>query len=237
MRLTEVTKSYVTRAGVVPALRDVTLTSDPARMTAVMGPSGSGKSTLLQCAAGLDRPSGGSIMLAGQDLATLDEEELAVVRREHLGFIFQAFNLVPMLTVAENIVLPVRLAGRRVRSSEVTAALSGVGLSGLEHRYPGELSGGQQQRTAIARTLLAKPDILFADEPTGALDVRTGRQILGLLREAVDRHGQTVVMVTHDPAAAAVADRVVYLVDGKIAGESHDPAVGDIMGAIAQWDG
>ncbi|MFB9554581.1 ABC transporter ATP-binding protein [Streptomyces roseoviridis] len=188
-----------------------------------MGPSGSGKSTLLQCAAGLDRPTAGSVEIDGVPLAGLSERRLTLLRRDRIGFVFQSFNLLPSLTAAQNVALPLRLAGRRPSRTEVREVLARVGLAGRERHRPGELSGGQQQRVALARALITRPAVLFGDEPTGALDSTTGREVLSMLRELVDRDGQTVVMVTHDPMAAARADRVVFLVDGRLAGELHAP--------------
>ena len=210
----------------VVALDRVTLDFPRGSFTAVMGPSGSGKSTLLQCAAGLDRPDSGTVTLDGQDLSALDERRLTELRRERIGFVFQAFNLLPALTVAENVALPLRLAGRRPGRVEVAAALARVGLRERRHHRPGELSGGQQQRVAIARALITRPAVVFADEPTGALDTGTAQEVLELLRAAVDDGGQTVIVVTHDPVAAAYADRVVFLADGRTVGELRgaDPA-------------
>ncbi|MFJ8661069.1 ABC transporter ATP-binding protein [Streptomyces sp. NPDC093795] len=190
-----------------------------------MGPSGSGKSTLLQCAAGLDRPTAGRVEVGGTALEGLSERRLTLLRRERIGFVFQSFNLLPSLTAAQNVALPLRLAGRRPSRTEVREALARVGLAGRKRHRPGELSGGQQQRVAIARALITRPAVLFGDEPTGALDSTTSREVLDMLRELVDRDGQTIVMVTHDPVAAARADRVVFLVDGRVAGELHAPTV------------
>jgi putative ABC transport system ATP-binding protein len=183
-----------------------------------MGPSGSGKSTLLQCAAGLDRPDSGTVVVDGTELGTLGEAGLARLRRTRIGFVFQAFNLLPMLTAEQNVGLPLRLAGRRPGRATVRGALAAVGLAGRERHRPDALSGGQQQRVAIARALVTEPAVVFADEPTGALDSTSGAEILGLLRRLVDS-GQTVVMVTHDPVAAAASDRVLTLTDGRIVGD------------------
>lgn len=207
----------------VVALDDVSITLDRGTFTAVMGPSGSGKSTLLQCAAGLDRPTSGSVRLDGVDLGSLGERRLTRLRRERIGFVFQAFNLLPSLTVLDNVALPLRLAGRRAGKAEVLAALERVGLAARHHHRPHELSGGQQQRVAIARALVTRPAVVFGDEPTGALDTRTARDVLTLLRDSVHQGGQTVVMVTHDPNAAAYADRVVFLCDGRLAGSLDKP--------------
>ncbi|MGW1247942.1 ABC transporter ATP-binding protein [Streptomyces sp. NPDC002535] len=209
----------------VRALDGVDLDFGAGTFTAVMGPSGSGKSTLLQCAAGLDRPTSGRVEVGGVSLEGLSERRLTLLRRDRIGFVFQSFNLLPALTAAQNVALPLRLAGRRPSRTEVREALARVGLAGRERHRPGELSGGQQQRVAIARALITRPAVLFGDEPTGALDSTTSREVLDMLRELVDRNGQTIVMVTHDPVAAARADRVVFLVDGRVAGELQAPTV------------
>ncbi|SDL03186.1 putative ABC transport system ATP-binding protein [Nonomuraea maritima] len=219
--LTSVTKQY---AHGVTALDDVTIGFAPGTFTAVMGPSGSGKSTMLQCAAGLDRPSAGQVVIDGRDLATLKDRELTLLRRDRIGFIFQSFNLLPSLTAEQNVGLPLRLAGRRPDRALIRQSLAAVGLAERGSHRPGELSGGQQQRVAIARALVTRPAVLFADEPTGALDANTSRQVLQLLRTLVDKHAQTIVMVTHDAVAASYADRVVFLADGRVYGELHDPS-------------
>ncbi|GIG51834.1 ABC transporter ATP-binding protein [Dactylosporangium siamense] len=203
----------------VTALAGVTVGFDRGTFTAVMGPSGSGKSTLLHCAAGLDRPAAGTVTVDGTRLDDLDEDALTRLRRDRIGFVFQAFNLVSTLTAAQNVALPQRLAGRRPADDDVAAALTAVGLGDRADHRPSELSGGEQQRVALARALISRPAVVFADEPTGALDSSTSRQVLGLLRALVDEHAQTVVMVTHDPVAAAWADRVVILADGRIVDE------------------
>jgi putative ABC transport system ATP-binding protein len=204
--------------GAVVALDGVTIALAPGSFTAIMGPSGSGKSTFLHVAAGLDSPTSGTVTLAGLDLAGLSERKLTIMRRERIGFVFQAFNLMPSLTVTQNIGLPLRLDGHRARRAEVRAVAARVGLDQRLRHRPSELSGGQQQRVAIARALVTRPEVVFADEPTGALDSQTGRGVLALLREVVEADGHTVVMVTHDPVAAAHADRVIMLADGRIAG-------------------
>jgi putative ABC transport system ATP-binding protein len=200
----------------VIALDGVTVDLPAGTFTAVMGPSGSGKSTLLHCAAGLERPTGGTVLIDGVDLGGLGENALTVLRRERIGFVFQAFNLVSSLSAAQNVALPLRLAGRRPGAHEVAAALAAVELGDRARHRPSELSGGQQQRVAIARAMVTRPAALFADEPTGALDGNTSRQVLRLLRALVDDTGQTIIMVTHDPVAAAIADQVLLLVDGRL---------------------
>ncbi|GAA0581614.1 ABC transporter ATP-binding protein [Paractinoplanes ferrugineus] len=216
VELRGVTKTYGSGERTVTALDDLDLIFPAGTFTAVMGPSGSGKSTLLHCAAGLDRATGGEVIIDGTPVAGLSERVLTRLRRERVGFVFQAFNLVAALTAAQNVALPLRLAGRKPAAGEVTAMLGEVGLAKRADHRPSELSGGQQQRVAIARALVTRPAVLFADEPTGALDAASGREVLRLLRASVDRHGQTVVMVTHDPFAAAHADRVLFLADGRV---------------------
>jgi len=218
-RLREVGRAYGSGARRVTALTGVTVDFDQGTFTAVMGPSGSGKSTLLHCAAGLDRPTSGTITIAGTELGGLDETALTLLRRERIGFVFQSYNLVLALTAEQNVALPLRLAGRRPAPAELEAVLAEVGLTGRGRHRPDELSGGEQQRVAIARALISRPAVLFADEPTGALDTRTSRDILRLLRNLVDEHRQTVIMVTHDPVAAAYADRVLLLADGRLVDE------------------
>ena len=214
--LDRVTREYRQGGTVVRALDDVSVTFAAGTFTAVMGPSGSGKSTLLQCAAGLDRPTAGRVVVAGTELAGLSERRLTLLRRERIGFVFQAFNLLPSLTAAQNVALPLRLAGRRPSRGAVREALARVGLAERGGHRPDALSGGQQQRVAIARALVTRPSVLFADEPTGALDSTTGREVLSMLRGLVDHNGQTIVMVTHDPVAAGYADRALELRDGRI---------------------
>ncbi|MFB8107762.1 ABC transporter ATP-binding protein [Streptomyces sp. NPDC056007] len=201
----------------VTALDGVSLSFRRGTFTAIMGPSGSGKSTLLQCAAGLEEPSDGQIVLAGVDIGRQNEMQRTELRRKHVGFVFQAFNLVESLTAAQNVELPSRFAGRKVSREQISAALASVGLADRAGHRPSELSGGQQQRVALARALVTRPDVLFADEPTGALDTVTSREVLRMMRMLVDEEGQTTLMVTHDPAAAAHADLVVFLKDGRIA--------------------
>nr|WP_245885840.1 ABC transporter ATP-binding protein [Kineococcus rhizosphaerae] len=216
VQLDAVTKHFPNGPDVTVALDAVTLTIAPGTFTAVMGPSGSGKSTFLNCAAGLERPTSGTVRIAGRDLGALRPDDVTRVRRDHVGFVFQGYDLVPHLTVAENVALPVTLAGRHVAAGRVRSLLGSVGLDGLQRRLPAELSGGQAQRVAIARALVTEPDVVFADEPTGALDVRAAEQVLTLLRSAVDDLGRTLVLVTHDPRAAERADEVVFLADGRV---------------------
>jgi len=223
--LSNVSKVY---DGGVRALDDVTLTVERGTFVAVMGPSGSGKSTLMHCAAGLDTPTSGRAAIGGIDMAPLDETARTELRRTHVGFVFQSYNLVPSLTLMDNITLPLRLAGAKPDVAWLQTLIERVGLTDrLAHR-PGELSGGQQQRAAIARALAARPEVVFGDEPTGALDLRTGREVLDLLRDLVDGLGQTVVMVTHDPAAAARADRVVVMADGRVVDTLESPTVAQL---------
>ncbi|MFI7044202.1 ABC transporter ATP-binding protein [Streptosporangium sandarakinum] len=230
--LRSVSKVYGAAPHAVTALDDMTIGFRAGTFTAVMGPSGSGKSTLLHCAAGLDRPTRGQVIVDGTDLGPLDETGLTLLRRGRVGFVFQSFNLVPALTAEQNVALPLRLAGVRPPGAEIRAALAEVGLSGRAGHRPDELSGGERQRVAVARALVTRPAVLFADEPTGALDTRTSREVLALLRDVVDRRGQTVVMVTHDPVAAAHAGRVVLMADGRIADEMTAPGDrGDVGGA------
>jgi putative ABC transport system ATP-binding protein len=215
----ELTRVYGEGDTAVHALRGVTLEVEPARLTAVMGPSGSGKSTLMHLLAALDQPTEGHVTIAGTRLANLSDTAVTKLRREHIGFIFQFFNLLPMLTAEENIVLPLTLAGEKPEGEFFDDLLRKVGLQDrLKHR-PSELSGGQQQRVAIARALVSRPSVVFADEPTGNLDSKTGGEILDLLRGSVRDYGQTLVMVTHDARAAATADRILFLADGLIVQE------------------
>ncbi|MFC4907254.1 ABC transporter ATP-binding protein [Actinomadura gamaensis] len=219
VQLRSVRRVFGSGSGAVTALDGVTAAFPAGSFTAVMGPSGSGKSTFLQCAAGLDRPTEGEVVVAGVELGRLSETALTRLRRDRIGFVFQAFNLVSSLTAEQNVGLPLRLAGRRPKADEVRAVLAGVGLADRARHRPGELSGGQQQRVAIARALVTRPAVLFADEPTGALDTATSRDVLRMLRGLADERRQTIIMVTHDPVAASYADRVVFLADGRLAGE------------------
>ncbi|GAA4608268.1 ABC transporter ATP-binding protein [Actinoplanes octamycinicus] len=216
-------KEYRTGRTTVRALDAVTAGFRRGSFTAVMGPSGSGKSTFLHCAAGLDRPTSGRVTLGDTELSGRSESELTELRRDRIGFVFQAYNLLPSLTVEENVTLPVRLADHRTDPVSVREVLAAVGLAEHGRRRPSELSGGQQQRVAIARALITRPELVVADEPTGALDTRSSRQVLELLRHVVDELGQTVLMVTHDPVAASYADSVVFLADGRLAGDLSRP--------------
>jgi putative ABC transport system ATP-binding protein len=194
-----------------------------------MGPSGSGKSTLLHCLAGLDRPTSGQVFIGDVDITALKEKQLTMLRRDKVGFVFQAFNLVPTLTAQENITLPIDIAGRKVDGSWFDEVVASIGLGDRLHHRPSELSGGQQQRVAGARALVSRPEIVFADEPTGNLDSKSGAELLGILRDAVAKHGQTIVMVTHDSNAASYAGRVVFLADGKVVSEMHDPTSATVL--------
>jgi putative ABC transport system ATP-binding protein len=213
---TDVVRRYGAGDTAVDALRGVSVDIAAGRLTAVMGPSGSGKSTLMHILAGLDKPTSGDVSVGGVDLTSLDDTQLTKLRRDHIGFIFQFFNLLPMLTAAENIALPLELAGQRPDAAWLEELVATVGLGDRLGHRPAELSGGQQQRVAVARALVSRPSVMFADEPTGNLDSTTSGEILALLRESVDVLGQTTVMVTHDAHAAAIADRVLFLADGRI---------------------
>jgi putative ABC transport system ATP-binding protein len=231
--LRDVRKVYGRGEGAVVALNGVSVGLPAGSFTAVMGPSGSGKSTFLNVAAGLDRPTAGTVTLGETDLGRLSERRLTILRRERIGFVFQSFNLLPSLTVAQNIALPLRLDGRRARRSSVGEVAARVGLQNRLRHRPSQLSGGQQQRVAIARALVTRPEVVFADEPTGALDTRTGLEVLALLREVVDEDRHTVVMVTHDPVAAAHADRVILLADGRLAGTLDAPSADRVAEHLA----
>ncbi|WP_051370470.1 ABC transporter ATP-binding protein [Streptomyces sp. 142MFCol3.1] len=233
VRLHEVTKRYGKGPQAVLALDRVSADITRGTFTAVMGPSGSGKSTFLHCAAGLDRPTSGSVRLGATELARLNEAPLTRLRRSSMGFVFQAFNLVPSLTVEQNITLPLRLQGRRADRAWFGEIVARVGLADRLRHVPSQLSGGQQQRVAIARALVNRPEVIFADEPTGSLDPDTANDILGLLRQAVTDLHQTVVMVTHDPRAAARADRAVFLANGRIASGMTSPTVERVTATIA----
>jgi putative ABC transport system ATP-binding protein len=228
-RAANVSKSYGDGDAAVHALDDVSVSLAAGEFTAIMGPSGSGKSTLLHVLAGLDRPTSGEIYVGDTEITSLKDKALTLLRRDQIGFIFQSFNLLPTLTAAENIVLPIKIAGRKPDAFWVQSIVETVGLTErLSHR-PSQLSGGQQQRVAAARALASRPQIVFADEPTGALDSRSGAKLLGFLRTAVKELGQTVVMVTHDASAAAYADRVLFLADGKIVDEMREPTADSVL--------
>jgi putative ABC transport system ATP-binding protein len=233
VRLDAVRKTYGSREREVVALNDVTVEFPAGSFTAVMGPSGSGKSTLLHCAAGLDEPTSGSVTLVGTAIKGKNETELTVLRREHVAFVFQSFNLMPALNVWDNVTLPSTLAQRPIDPAWVTEVLRRVGLDSRVRHRPGELSGGQQQRVAIARALVSRARVIFADEPTGALDSHTAVEVLDLIRELA-RGGQTIVMVTHDPVAASYADNVLFLVDGQIVSRLAAPAVEVVAEQMAQ---
>jgi putative ABC transport system ATP-binding protein len=232
VRADDLVKVYGTGDAAVRALDGVSVSFGRHAFTAIMGPSGSGKSTLMHCLAGLDTVSAGSVRLGGVELTGLADGPLTRVRRECIGFVFQAFNLLPQLSAQENILLPLALSGRRPDNQLLEHLIRVLGIADrLDHR-PSELSGGQQQRVAVARALIAKPEVVFADEPTGNLDSRSGAEVLGILRRSVRELGQTVVMVTHDPAAAAYADRVVLLADGRLAGEIEQPTADSVVDAL-----
>jgi putative ABC transport system ATP-binding protein len=225
----DLVKVYGSGPTAVRALDGVTVDLPAGRYTAVMGPSGSGKSTLLHCLAGLDTPTSGRVLIGETDLTTLSDKQLTMLRRDRIGFVFQSFNLVPTLTAGENIELPMRLAGRAPDRSWVDTVISAIGLGDRLHHRPGELSGGQQQRVAGARALASRPEIVFADEPTGNLDSRSGEELLSFLRRSVDEFDQTVVMVTHDPSAAAHADQVLFLADGQIVETMQAPTAERVL--------
>jgi putative ABC transport system ATP-binding protein len=236
-RAEHLSKVYGAGEAIVTALDDVSVGLDRGRFTAIMGPSGSGKSTLLHLLAGLDRPTSGTVHLGDTEITTLRDNALTTLRRDRIGFIFQSFNLLPTMTAAENIVLPMRIAGKRPDPHWVASIVETVGLAGrLDHR-PSELSGGQQQRVAAARALASRPEIVFADEPTGALDSRSGTELLRFLRSAVDDLGQTVVMVTHDPGAACYADRVIFLADGHVVDELLAPTTEGVLDFMKRLGG
>jgi putative ABC transport system ATP-binding protein len=223
------TKQYGSGDAAVRALDEVTLDIPRARLTAIMGPSGSGKSTLLHCMAGLDDLTSGQVFIAGQDLGQLSDRELTVLRRERVGFVFQAYNLVPTINALENITLPFALGGRRAHADWLDTVITTVGLGDRLRHRPSELSGGQQQRVAVARALVTRPDIVFADEPTGNLDSRAGAEILRFFRRAVEEFGQTITMVTHDANAASYADAVVFLADGRVVDHMDQPTTQRVL--------
>jgi putative ABC transport system ATP-binding protein len=237
VQATDVTRRYGEGDTAVDALRGVSLAVESGELVAVMGPSGSGKSTLMHILAGLDKPTSGSVTIAGEEITRLDDSDLTRLRRRHIGFVFQFFNLLPMLTAEENVTLPLSIAGTKPDQQWLDGLLESMGLSDRRTHRPSELSGGQQQRVALARALISRPTILFADEPTGNLDSKTSAEILDLLRNSVDSYGQTTVMVTHEPRAAAIADRVLFLADGLIVRELHHataPQVLDVMAGLGE---
>ncbi|MFD1658160.1 ABC transporter ATP-binding protein [Streptomyces caeni] len=235
-RAADLSKVYGQGETQVVALDRVTVDFQQARFTAIMGPSGSGKSTLMHCVAGLDSFSSGSVRIGDVELGALKDKQLTKLRRDKIGFIFQAFNLLPTLSAIENITLPMDIAGRKPDKAWLDTVIQMTGLSGrLSHR-PSQLSGGQQQRVAVARALASKPDIIFGDEPTGNLDSRSGAEVLGFLRNSVRELGQTVVMVTHDPVAAAYADRVIFLADGRIVDELYEPSADTVLDRMKRFD-
>jgi putative ABC transport system ATP-binding protein len=230
----DVTRRYGQGDTAVDALRGVSVAIPKGQFTAVMGPSGSGKSTLMHILAGLDRPSAGSVTIEGNEITTMGDQQLTLLRRDHIGFIFQFFNLLPMLTAIENIMLPLRIAGRVPEKGWVDEVIERVGLADRRRHRPAELSGGQQQRVAIARGLVTRPTVMFADEPTGNLDSHTGEEILALLRETVDNFGQTTVMVTHEARAASMADRILFLADGLIVRDQGRSSPDDVLTAMKE---
>lgn len=229
-------KTYGKGDAAVHALTGVTVDFPAGRFTAIMGPSGSGKSTLMQCVAGLDRLTSGRTFIGDTDISTLGKTDLALLRRDRLGFIFQQYNLIPTLTAKENILLPLTLAGRDPDHAWFDSIIKTVGLSERLKNRPSQLSGGQQQRVAVARALVSKPQIVFADEPTGALDSRTGTEILGFMKSMVQQAGQTIVMVTHDPHAASYADNVLFLADGRIIDEMPNPTVERVLDRMKRFE-
>ncbi|MBY8869591.1 MULTISPECIES: ABC transporter ATP-binding protein [Streptomyces] len=235
-RATDLSKIYGQGETQVVALDRVSVDFAQAEFTAIMGPSGSGKSTLMHCVAGLDTFSSGSVRIGDTELGSLKDKQLTKLRRDKIGFIFQAFNLLPTLTALENITLPMDIAGRKPDQRWLDSVIDMVGLSGRLGHRPSQLSGGQQQRVAVARALASKPEIIFGDEPTGNLDSRSGAEVLGFLRNSVRELGQTVVMVTHDPVAAAYADRVVFLADGRIVDEVYGPTADAVLDRMKQFD-
>ncbi|MDR6975232.1 putative ABC transport system ATP-binding protein [Streptomyces sp. 3330] len=235
-RVVDAVKVYGVGDTAVRALDGVSVAFPAGRFTAIMGPSGSGKSTLMHCAAGLDTLTSGTAYIGGTELRTLDDRRLTLLRRDRVGFVFQAFNLVPTLTVEENIRLPLDLAGERGESEWIDTLVDVVGLRDRLHHRPSELSGGQQQRVAVARAFAGRPDVVFADEPTGNLDSRAGGEVLGLLARTVRRTGRTVVMVTHDPVAAAHADEVVFLADGRLVDRMESPTADRVLDRLKAFE-
>jgi putative ABC transport system ATP-binding protein len=233
-RVRNLTKTYGSGEALIRALDDVTLDLGAGEFTAVMGPSGSGKSTLMHCCAALDTADSGSVFIGEHDLSSMKDKELTRLRRDEVGFVFQSYNLVPTLSAEENILLPLAIAGRKPDREWYDSVIATVGIGDRLTHKPAELSGGQQQRVAVARALASRPRIVFADEPTGNLDSRSGAEMLELLRRSVDEHGQTIVMVTHDPVAAAWTDRVVFLADGRVVDDVRDPDRDQILAIMAR---
>jgi putative ABC transport system ATP-binding protein len=236
VQATDVTRRYGEGATAVDALRGVSLGVEAGELVAVMGPSGSGKSTLMHILAGLDKPTGGTVTIAGTEITTLDDRKLTRLRRRHIGFVFQFFNLLPMLTAEENVVLPLTIAGEKPDRGWLDGLLGETGIADRRTHRPAELSGGQQQRVALARALVTRPTILFADEPTGNLDSKTGGEILELLRRSVDAYGQTTVMVTHEPRAAVIADRILFIADGLIVQQLKAATQAQVLEVISSLD-
>ncbi len=232
-----VTRRYGQGDTAVDALQGVSLDIERGKLTAIMGPSGSGKSTLMHILAGLDKPSSGTVQIAGEEITSMSDNKLTLLRRKHIGFVFQFFNLLPMLTARENVLLPLTVAGKDPEAGWFDELVAKVGLKDRLRHRPSELSGGQQQRVAVARSLVSKPSVVFADEPTGNLDSKTSEEILRLLRDSSDAYGQTIVMVTHDPRAAAIADRILYLADGKIVLDQRGATAAEVLQTMNDLDG
>ena len=230
----DITRRYGSGDTAVDALRGVSLDVNPGELLAVMGPSGSGKSSLMHILAGLDQPTSGTVEIVGRDITSMSDNQLTKLRRAHIGFVFQFFNLLPMLTAEENVALPLRLAGTKVDDAWLESVLAQVGLTERRTHRPAQLSGGQQQRVAIARAVLARPSVLFADEPTGNLDSTTSGEILDVLRDAVESYGQTTIMVTHDAKAAAIADRILFLADGRVVRELGPSSPTEVLDALSE---
>jgi putative ABC transport system ATP-binding protein len=233
----DLTRVYGDGTTAVEALRGVEIDVKAGELVAVMGPSGSGKSTLMHILAGLDKPTAGTVMIAGTEITGLDDSALTRLRRQHIGFVFQFFNLLPMLNAEENVLLPLSIAGEKPDRAWLDELLGKMGLDKRRSHRPAELSGGEQQRVAIARSLVSRPTILFADEPTGNLDSKTGGEILDLIRDSVDSYGQTTVMVTHEPRAASTADRILFLSDGLIVKELHEATAADVLAVMSNLGG